>query len=132
MKLRMIALYACLLMPVLATSQTNYPKKIVLGSDTVIALTDFQMRVINGSFVKLDYLDSLCKLHVFLIGKQDSIISLKTTQISQLRIDANNLADSTIKYKDKYLIADTKKHKRNIELLAAGVLISILTALLFR
>ncbi len=53
------------------TDSTKYPKKMVFGSDTVVCITNNQLRSINLKFLRLDHLDS--------------VMSLKDTQISSLQ-----------------------------------------------
>ena len=72
-----IVLLLCLWIPILAFSQDGYPKKIVLGRDTVVAITESQLIKINQR--ELDY--EQC---VIINQNKDSIIHNDSVQIVKL------------------------------------------------
>lgn len=85
-----------MIIPMSLYSQEKYPKKLIIGNDTVVAISVPQLRTINSVFVdlneykvKVDTLNYLVNLYKDLtvnlnekISTQDSIISRKNLLIN--------------------------------------------------
>ncbi len=124
-------------MPVLLFSQTispsKYPQKIFLNGDTVCAISLFQVKQMNLSFIDLRFYRSLSdsfrvinKQQDFLVKEQDKLINACGDQlkIKQGIIDTKGLQIMDLKLLDK---TNTRKIKwlsvqRNV--LAVAVLVA--------
>ena len=97
MKKRLITA-SFLLIAILSFCQETYPKKIYIESDTVLAITDEQLIIINETFDELDYYkvknDSLyidLIIHKELIEKQLNINSILVSKNTEISIENDNL-----------------------------------------
>lgn len=82
----------CLLMTGYGFSQTSYPSKVVIGTDTVIAITVPQMDVITTRLNAcriLPLLDSLNRVQQAEIKACKSVVAIDTKIIDSLQVQVN-------------------------------------------
>lgn len=69
--------------------QTSYPKKIVVGKDTVVAVTETQLKEINKTFLETEALKEETQVLKKTISEKDSVIAdLKQIYITNNKIDS--------------------------------------------
>lgn len=100
-------------------SQTVYPKKVILGRDTVVALTPKQVDAINKTYISLDECNTLNDSLNSQIDTYDQIVNEKNNQLSILHAQINSL--DTINKETNGIVADDEKlikiQKRKIGIL---------------
>jgi len=120
-----------LLTSVCGYSQTSYPSKVVIGSDTVIAITVPQMDVITtrlNACRVLPLLDSLNKAQQAEIKACKSVVAIDTKIIDSLQVQVNGyqqlsgLKDEQITTLND-LIKQHKKANRRVKLFT-GVIVA--------
>ncbi len=90
------------LIPILSYSQDSYPKRLIIGSDTVVAITQEQSRQMTKAFIENSYLnetnDSLEQKIIYLQSNRvndSTIIANLNTQIGNLeQIQTNTLLEN--------------------------------------
>ena len=124
-----------------AFSQTTYPKKVIVGSDTVLAITKCQLLTINRSLNRYEHLLESYSLLERQLDLQDSIIVLKyvegITQDSIIR-EQQRVIEST--YYQWYASVDKlesdfsqykeKSRKRSIGVGVGGTLLGLILGVL--
>lgn len=111
-------------------SQSPYPKKILLGKDTVVVITPNQVVLINelcedGEFYEEQYNDALKALY-----KNDSICKEqekqfnKSIELNKKLISNFKKSNETIDKLNHSLIKEQKKSKRNLYIGGIGGVIA--------
>jgi hypothetical protein len=89
-----LGLLIFLLIPLLGICQGDYPRKVVIGKDTVVAISLIQLGTINGTFVDADkYLDLYTKSQVaYSYLKISSDVCDAAYKLEQARADSNMIS----------------------------------------
>ena len=80
------------LITTLSFSQGIYPKKVLIGNDTIVAVTEPQLKVINRSLNDYTHLQDAYKILQMDLSAQDSIIHFQSLECQSL--------DSLVNYQD--------------------------------
>lgn len=72
------------LITTLSFSQSIYPKKVLIGNDTIVAVTEPQLKVINRSLNDYTHLQDAYKILQVDLSAQDSIIHLQSLECQAL------------------------------------------------
>lgn len=73
----------------LSYCQTSYPKKILVDKDTVVAITETQLKEINKTFLETEALRAETKVLKTAILQKDSVIAnLKEVYVTNNKIDS--------------------------------------------
>ena len=107
-------------------SQEHYPKKILLGKDTVVAITPNQLVLINelcedGEFYEEQYNDALNALDkIDSICKEQEKQFKKSVELNDKLISNFKKSNEAIDKLNQSLIKEQKKSKRNLYIGGVG------------
>lgn len=117
-------------MPVLASSQTTYPTKLIISGDTVCAISIRQVRTINVAYVDFVFYKALSDSFRVMLKQQDFIIresnKLTATYDNQLQIKQAVIDNSRAEISN-YKILDMKstKQKRWLKIQRNGLAVAV-------
>jgi len=125
-------------------SQETYPKKLVINSDTLVAITEKHTKIINKCFIDVFYCnienDSLRKEVKILkeVVKNDSLVitsqSLDLTKYQEIITNKGKINETTIKELDKLKIQLEKEEKLSntrVMVLGGSLVINVVLILLY-
>lgn len=115
-------------------SQSSYPRKIVLGTDTIVALQPAQVTTINKAINERRYYKAMCELQAKDITDLKNIRSSMDTIVANkdsiIYLERQKLVEAD-RYNEKIKVSLQKKHyKRVLQVGVGGFIVGLITGII--
>lgn len=94
----------------ISTNNNSYPKQVIIGQDTVVAITKAQLVAINKDIVKLQKLEQLDSLNTLTLFQKDSII-VELNSLYKQRIEIESVLYQQLQIQQTMLEIQNKKYE---------------------